>query len=212
MQKVVNIRDAKKGTYVYCGRGSKWGNPFVMGAIFKGSEYIPDDVVEKYKGKVMDRDIVIELFMHYYYGKRLNAYELKGKNLGCFCAPLPCHTDFLIKLANDWKTEWINTEPTDLNWDYIVAEDNSCGFCDHTELTAVGLQNVADTGRYTINHFCRCCAKWHGRKPIPEEELTYISQLRKKLGIETVECGEKQCHFCDIVEANSRKYWGYEGE
>jgi hypothetical protein len=27
--------------------------------------------------------------------------ELRGKILGCWCAPLPCHADILAEVAND---------------------------------------------------------------------------------------------------------------
>ena len=27
--------------------------------------------------------------------------ELKGKNLVCWCAPLPCHGDVLLRIANE---------------------------------------------------------------------------------------------------------------
>lgn len=30
--RVVNVREAKRGTYTYVGRGTKWGNPFTLSA------------------------------------------------------------------------------------------------------------------------------------------------------------------------------------
>ncbi|GAG87489.1 unnamed protein product, partial [marine sediment metagenome] len=30
----------------------------------------------------------------------LDPTELKGKDLVCWCAPLPCHADVLLELAN----------------------------------------------------------------------------------------------------------------
>jgi len=30
----------------------------------------------------------------------LNLGELRGKDLICWCAPLPCHADILLELAN----------------------------------------------------------------------------------------------------------------
>jgi len=69
---------------VYIGRGSKWGNPFII-------------------GKHGNREEVIELYRQYVLGNpelRNSIPELKGKVLGCFCKPAPCHGDILAKLAN----------------------------------------------------------------------------------------------------------------
>src|SRR5690554_2738296 len=69
---------------VYIGRGSKWGNPFII-------------------GKHGSREEVIELYRQYVLGNpelRNSIPELKGKVLGCFCKPAPCHGDILAKLAN----------------------------------------------------------------------------------------------------------------
>ena len=63
---------------VYIGRGSKWGNPFVI-------------------GKDGTRDEVIDMFIEYLLKDRLlldQVKELRGKDLVCFCAPRRCHGDF----------------------------------------------------------------------------------------------------------------------
>lgn len=64
---------------VYIGRGSKWGNPFVI-------------------GKDGDRDQVCDKHAQYLWKqiqtKQLTLQELvalKGKDLVCFCAPQRCH-------------------------------------------------------------------------------------------------------------------------
>ena len=68
---------------VYIGRGSKWGNPFVV-------------------GRDGTRDECIYHYERYLRAKGLHrqVYELRGKDLVCFCSPEPCHGDILIKLAN----------------------------------------------------------------------------------------------------------------
>lgn len=69
---------------VYIGRGSKWGNPFRIG---------PDG----------DRDAVIakhERWMRNQHDLLRAIDELRGRNLVCFCAPLRCHGDLLLRLAN----------------------------------------------------------------------------------------------------------------
>jgi Domain of unknown function (DUF4326) len=80
---VVNLRvDAFD---VYIGRGSPWGNPFRVGAGFSRAR-----VLEEYEKHLWSNP---ELF------RRLP--ELAGRRLGCYCAPLPCHGDLLVKLVNE---------------------------------------------------------------------------------------------------------------
>ena len=69
---------------VYIGRPSKWGNPFRIGA-----DGTRRDVIEKYRAWIAKRlDLLTSL------------HELKGKRLGCFCKPQPCHGDVLAELAD----------------------------------------------------------------------------------------------------------------
>ncbi len=69
---------------VYIGRPSKWGNPFVMGV-----DGLRADVVRQYEEWIEGQP------------KLLGALgELRGKVLGCFCAPAECHGDVLARLAN----------------------------------------------------------------------------------------------------------------
>lgn len=77
---------------IYIGRGSKWGNPYSH----------MSNTAAKYK--VATRDEAINAYRDYL----LNNHELmsclselKGKNLVCFCAPLRCHGDILLELANE---------------------------------------------------------------------------------------------------------------
>jgi len=70
---------------VYVGRPSKWGNPFKI-----GKDGTREEVIEKY-------------FDYAVYSISINPQwleELKGKDLVCWCAPLPCHADVLLELAN----------------------------------------------------------------------------------------------------------------
>ncbi len=73
----------KKEKYdVYIGRPSKWGNPFPL---FLGRA----KCIEAYEKYLLSND---KLFA--------DLHELKGKVLGCYCAPLACHGDVLAKYAN----------------------------------------------------------------------------------------------------------------
>ena len=75
---VVNLY--KSALDVYIGRGSKWGNPFKIGV----------------DG---DRKTVINLYREWIIHQPVfnDIEELRGKTLGCFCHPLPCHGDVLVE-------------------------------------------------------------------------------------------------------------------
>lgn len=69
---------------VFIGRPSKWGNPFVI-------------------GRDGDRAQVIKLYREYITTRAVAGWdiqELRGKDLVCYCAPLACHGDVLLELAN----------------------------------------------------------------------------------------------------------------
>lgn len=86
MPKVYNKRDPdcpNKDNAVYIGRPSKWGNPFVIGP--DGSR---KEVIAKYERWLFESGAISDIS------------ELTGKNLVCWCAPLPCHGDVLLRLAN----------------------------------------------------------------------------------------------------------------
>lgn len=76
-------KDKREEGDVYIGRGSKWGNPFVIGV--HGNR---EEVIDKYKDYLL-KDISL-----------MNSLpELKGKNLVCYCKPLACHGDILKELV-----------------------------------------------------------------------------------------------------------------
>lgn len=66
---------------VYIGRGSKWGNPFKIGRDGDRAQ-----VIEKYRAHLASRPDLLAALP-----------ELRGKVLGCWCAPLPCHGNVLIE-------------------------------------------------------------------------------------------------------------------
>lgn len=81
--KVVNLRNEPFDIYI--GRPSIWGNPFII-----GPDGTREEVVKKYSEWVMTQPDLINKVKS----------ELKDKVLGCFCSPLACHGDILIKIAN----------------------------------------------------------------------------------------------------------------
>ena len=82
---VKNIRDCEAGIQnpndVFIGRGSKWGNPFVLG--IHGTR---EEVVHKYVLHLQSRPDLEEAIVP----------ELEGKNLICYCAPKLCHGHVLL--------------------------------------------------------------------------------------------------------------------
>jgi len=70
-------------------RGTKWGNPFISGdgPLSDGTRGEVCDLFEKYaEWRLTIQPDWLD--------------ELRGKNLGCHCAPLRCHAETLLRLAN----------------------------------------------------------------------------------------------------------------
>ncbi|TLX17296.1 DUF4326 domain-containing protein [Rhizobium sp. MHM7A] len=80
---------------VLIGRPSKWGNPFVIGA-----DGTRDEVIEKYRQWLLKSTLMDDL------------HELRGRDLICWCAPLRCHGDILLDLANG-GTRYLAAEVVD---------------------------------------------------------------------------------------------------
>ena len=79
---VVNIRAEKCDVFI--GRPSKWGNPFRLTC-----EEDRTEVIEKYREWIKTNPVLLK-----------SLHKLKGKRLGCYCKPLPCHGDVLAELAD----------------------------------------------------------------------------------------------------------------
>lgn len=76
----------KKDAYdVYIGRGSKWGNPYVI-----GKDGNREEVIAKYEKSLTNHAEIRS--------------KLKGKTLGCWCKPKKCHGDILLEIANDLRS------------------------------------------------------------------------------------------------------------
>jgi len=72
-------------------RSSKWGNPFRI-----GPDGDRDEVCDKYEARLLKRvDLLRSL------------EELRGKRLGCWCKPLRCHGDTLVRFLEEgipWRS------------------------------------------------------------------------------------------------------------
>lgn len=82
MTKVVNTKVEKCDIFI--GRPSKFGNPFRI-----GKDGTRAEVISKYRSRFYNM-ILDSNF-------RQSVNELKGKTLGCFCKPLPCHGDVIVE-------------------------------------------------------------------------------------------------------------------
>lgn len=80
--KVVN--KYKEPYDVYIGRGSKWGNPYPI-----TPNQDRKTVIQKYREYLLNNPELLK-----------DLHELKGKTLGCFCKPKPCHGDILVEFIN----------------------------------------------------------------------------------------------------------------
>lgn len=71
----------------YIGRGSGYGNPFVIGHYWaaKKRRMTRADVIERFKCEVLPN---------------LDVSALRGCDLACHCKPLDCHGDPILEKAN----------------------------------------------------------------------------------------------------------------
>lgn len=84
----IDLRNA-----VYIGRPSKWGNPFshLKGTLAQFRVDTRENSILAYRGYLLEHPELIAAARR----------ELKGKDLMCWCAPLACHGDVLLELANE---------------------------------------------------------------------------------------------------------------
>jgi hypothetical protein len=91
--RVVNIR-SKQPYDVYIGRPGPFGNPFKVGRDARDNA----EAVELFRCWLSSDNPKAIAMCH-----RID--ELKGKVLGCWCKPAPCHGDVLAEIANE-RSEW----------------------------------------------------------------------------------------------------------
>jgi len=80
MPKVYNKHKNPPEWAVYIGRGSPWGNPFII-----GRDGDRETVCNRFRDEVLPN---------------LDVSELRGKDLVCYCAPQRCHGDDILRKAN----------------------------------------------------------------------------------------------------------------
>lgn len=90
----LTVVHCKKSPYdVYVGRPSKWGNPFShkRGTQARFIVTSREAAIAAYRDWILQQPELLAALP-----------ELKGKRLGCWCHPLPCHGDVLAALAEAW--------------------------------------------------------------------------------------------------------------
>ena len=87
----VNLKHEKYDVFI--GRPSVWGNPFYL-----TKQTTRAAVIDRYRQWIWTQPKLLG---------RLQ--ELRGKRLGCYCSPLPCHGDVLAEMANMLTDEEIST-------------------------------------------------------------------------------------------------------
>jgi hypothetical protein len=70
-------------------RASKWANPFKI-----GRDGTREEVIAKFHEWLLRQPTLMAALP-----------ELRGPDLACWCAPLPCHGDVLLALANNRDQE-----------------------------------------------------------------------------------------------------------
>jgi hypothetical protein len=77
----------------YIGRPSKWGNPFshMDGTTAEWKVSSREEAVAKYEAWLLAQPELVSAAQK----------ELVGRDLVCYCTPLKCHGDVLIRIAND---------------------------------------------------------------------------------------------------------------
>ena len=85
------VHNKKEPFDVYIGRPSKWGNPYSHqeGTLAEFKVETREEAVQKFKEYLLNNKELME-----------SLPELKGKILGCWCAPKSCHGDILLEMAN----------------------------------------------------------------------------------------------------------------
>jgi hypothetical protein len=86
MTRVVHCKKEKYDIYI--GRPSKWGNPYPI--IKLGKTDNRESVIKAYKAWILTRPDLLK-----------SLHELRGKTLGCWCAPKACHGDVLVLLLDE---------------------------------------------------------------------------------------------------------------
>jgi hypothetical protein len=86
-------RDGMPEGAVYIGRPSRWGNPFT---------HVSGETLARYR--VATREEAVDAYERWLLAQpelvERARQELRGKDLACWCTPLRCHGEVLLRIAN----------------------------------------------------------------------------------------------------------------
>jgi len=99
---------------IYVGRGSRWGNPFVIVSA-DNEHWVYDTLSGQYSEKTHSTKAeaakeaceLYEFVLRSEHREELGEFlkPLKGKDLACWCKlDQPCHADVLLEIANNEKS------------------------------------------------------------------------------------------------------------
>jgi len=84
--RVLNRRNNPIEEGVLVCRPTRFGNPFKIGVDGDRAE-----VIQKYREWLLSQPELVSAVKS----------QLRGRHLICWCAPLPCHADVLLEIANN---------------------------------------------------------------------------------------------------------------
>ena len=90
--RVVHCKRSHYDTYI--GRPSRWGNPYTYLRGVTTAEFQVNsrqEAIDSYREWIQTQPHLMAAL-----------HELKGKVLGCWCYPLPCHGDVLVELVRQY--------------------------------------------------------------------------------------------------------------
>ena len=95
--RVVHCKREPFDVYIGRGRGSKWGNPFTHKqgrTLARFRVATVEEALEKYEAWLRSQPELMAALP-----------ELRGRVLGCWCKPGPCHGDVLARLADETEPQ-----------------------------------------------------------------------------------------------------------
>jgi hypothetical protein len=105
------VQEAKReGRYVPIDRTTIWGNPFYL-----GTDGNRDEVIKKFEAYLLGNEVLMR-----------QVWTLRGKVLGCHCAPMRCHGEVLARLADATSVSTASdsgTVSTKIPHEYLSAGD-----------------------------------------------------------------------------------------
>lgn len=115
--KVVNVRTAEPGSYIYVGPSHNSVSPLSVAFFHAGMPGMPgtrsavygSPFANPFRASTKGRDWACDEFERWFLAQpdlvARAKRELRGHDLGCWCAPERCHAETLLRVANEDNTE-----------------------------------------------------------------------------------------------------------